>query len=189
VIEPTTGTSAPALIRPPNLLALRGFGRIDIAANEVGRLSTDQRSLLWRRQLLNLLAFLGLAFGVGVVLYSGDLSIVGLIFIAAALWTGYLWVRDLIAICESAVARVDGIAWVEVTFDGETNSYVARVGDLKLETTEDVYTMFPCGGPYRLFYVPRSRRLVCAYALEGWAPAHQPRGKPRRFPLSIELGG
>ena len=152
----------------PDLSSIPGFGRLDAAENEDGRLSGRQRQILVRGLAVEI-AWTALALSpFAATLVTSGLDLVGVAALVCALWLAQRWVTLAADICRGGVSAIDGDARAEDDGDSEGRSYWIAIGGLKLPTTSRIATEFRSGGPYRVCYLPRANNLVNAQTLEGW---------------------
>ena len=175
----------------PDLSALPGFSSADIQVNETGVLSKSQREQVRKEAIIKLIA--SVVGGVVFLIFSlasgvGPQTIVAILFLGVALWEGLKYAGDL---SDGKVLVVEGDVRTEVEDGGEcANSYWLYIGDLKLSAKREEYEIFSPGGPFRIFYLPITRKLVSAKALAGWRRVSPPVRKRRPWwsNISIEIG-
>lgn len=150
-----------------------------LAENRAGRLTRAQRDSLsglsrgWRKaelQFAGIFTVIGLLvwFAAGPARYASIKPLVGIAFLglAAALVVVSLLgadpvTRDLragrVAAAEGAIRK-----YTETTHGGSSSvtSHFAEAGGVAVETGGQTYAALPDAGIVRLFYLPRSRRLV-----------------------------
>jgi hypothetical protein len=184
-----TGIGPFAERNSPDLSGIPAFSADEVRHNQEGRLSPRQRHALRQQLLSNGAALvLGVAWcGWVAHLGGGLLLVVGVLSIAIA---GNRLVRQAMAMATGRVTYVDGDAWTECVPDSDgPDDYWLHVAGLRLETEKVVHQSLQPGGPYRIYYLPKSRRAVSAQALHGWREI--PRTPPKRrfrLPISIEVG-
>lgn len=179
-------TQEAASSKPPDLSHLVGFSRADLFQNRAEQLSDDQAAMLRGRMhgdVLGVVCMVGMA-ALGLFLFGPNLVTVCWIVCLAVFAIGRVGgcVQELRA---GVVSYVEGDAQ-DTHNDGD---YFLYVGDVSLSITGDIYGKIPAGGPYRFYYVPRSKRLVGGEALPGWKAAPSPPKRPRPWWIpSIEIG-
>jgi hypothetical protein len=120
---------------------------------------------------------------------GGPAFFIPLIFIAAL---GRKPVFDFLEMRATPVSQVDGDIWTEQIREPEgPDRFFAHIDGLMLEITEQAYGALLCGGPYRIYYLPRAKRAVGGQVLPAWRPLRQPpQPKPKksswRSRISIE---
>jgi hypothetical protein len=159
--------------RAPDLSTLPGFSSADVQANLERTLTVDQRSALHTHLgrlglagagglWISVIGFVATGFSIGTVFGLVWLAIVGYHVLNA--------VQDLRG---AVVASSEGDVWKQRESDEGTDSYYLRVNRFKLETERAVYERIVSGGPYRIFYLPLSERVVGGEPLPGWRALSQ----------------
>lgn len=160
----------------PDLSHIAGFSPADVIANSEGRLSPEQTRLA-KRGILKTAAMIAVALAWIAWVAQGDgfqLVVGGLLICVSA----YRLIRDLEALRDSTVTRVEGDAWVERLPHSEgPDSYRIQVASLTLETIKVVYTALRPGGPYRIYYMPKRMRAVGGEVLSTWRSVPSPTEK------------
>ena len=180
---------------PPYLTWLPGFSEADLEENEAGRLSAHQRDLL-RADVDSQLVMtaLGGLFFVGTALFSGGLVAAAIAACGFGAVIYHLVSRRRAEAGQTAVECADGDAVIRIVPGGEDpDEYLLEINDLTLATTKAVDQAFSPGGPYRVFYLPISQRVVAIKVLPGWRSVERPSEPPRawwsRLPIHFTLGG
>ena len=172
---------------PPDLTDLVGFSRADLLQNRADQLSQDQTAELTgglQGRAIGGAVLLALA---GLFVYLHGLTLVNLLWLIGLGFYLYGMVDRYRELRAGVVDRVEGDAWGERDNEGDSR---LNVGDANLLVTAKTLARIPAGGPYRFYYVPRSKTVVGGEALPGWRAAPSPAKKPRPwwFPR-IEFGG
>ena len=157
---------------PPALSWLPGFSEADLEENEAGRLSAAQREILASAVdgELVMAALTGLLFTAAALALSNFVVSVIVACVFGAIIYDLVTHRRSEA-ARTTVERAEGDVIIRVVYASEdSDDYVVEINELTLWTTESVYRAFRAGGPYRLFYLQDSRRVVAMKALEGWRP-------------------
>lgn len=172
----------------PDLTRLAGFGPLDVAANEKGALSDEQRSQLRRRILRD---FAGLAIAGPISLAIASRSSVGLFVVLYGLALTYaalklIWLA--MSVRRSRVGYIEGDASLRLIPDSDgPDAHFLDIASEKLEITRDMYLQMRDGGPYRVFYLDGTRRVVSAVPMPGWRQLFPPPTKHKRR-WNIEIG-
>lgn len=149
-----------------------GFTDDDLAANQAGRLSAGQRASLVRseRNRIALVALCVVLVGLCLVvpaltgvnsLKDVKFLLLALVFTmlggAVAFSAAQLW-RDLQS---GAVAQLESFVSSTTKTDSGTANYYWIAGQQRFSVSGDMYTVLE-PGRYRLYFLPRSRRIVAA---------------------------
>ena len=188
-MAPETASATPSELElgPPDLSMLPGFTAADLAINEMGALSHDQRQRV--RNRLDMAVF-GIALMVAITAFvawsGGYLTTVfyGILTLALTVkvTTGYFELRN------PQVACYEGDAWAESDND-ESPSYTIHIADVELDTTSEVYRRFLRGGPYRIYALRGSSFVVSVQPLSNWRSLPEPpRKKSWWHGLTFEIG-
>jgi len=161
------------------LATANGFSFEDLAANQNGRVTPAQR----RRPIYNVMlgAVIGLAAFVFLVPFllpalSSNFTntpsfliavILGGIFLLVG---GFMFVNALIDVFISAPQQTQGMAHkkIRVSSSGrsQTTHYYYVIDDQSFEVSKSAYTALIDGLKYRIYYLPRTKRLISIEALE-----------------------
>ena len=165
------------------LMAAFDFDTADLAANERGNYSEHQIAALHhqrRRYVVTgaIMAGLMLLFLAFVVLTSSQLAalfngvaVLGLLL--AAFSTGqhvYRLNRDL----QTPVSAVEGRVIQELRSTEDGGDYVVHLEDQKFKLKRDVFLAFKNGDPYRLYYAPRTKKILSVAWLRDDDPFVEP---------------
>jgi hypothetical protein len=176
---------------PPDLAHLTGYSLDDVRYNCVGLLSPDQR---WDAKKAMLRNFAGLVFATGfmaLMLANGGGLVSGLMLIIVVTF-GLKSIFDAFVERKDPVMQVDGDLWTELERDSDgPDRHFVRIAGHKLEITRKADALLTAGGPYRIYYLPSSRRAVGGLVLPGWRPVPlpEPAKKPWWSRFNLEVGG
>lgn len=153
----------------PDLRSIPGFGDEDLLYNEGGRISPEQKSEV-THHILTQFAWMILLASFTLPFLSQFWVIAVAILAVEAFWMLRL-ARLAWEVAGDAIEVVEGSAYPEVV-DSENfqDRYYLVVSGKTLGTTQRVCDKLPAGGPYRVYYVRRSGRVLSARPLAGWRP-------------------
>lgn len=174
----------------PDLSAVAGCSRDDVAVNATGRLSEGQKRLLYGRLRREALGAIPVVIFLALWIHGNGPGLIALLVALGAGWGALTLVRKALLVAGGRVSRVEGDAWTEFVPDSDgPDRHFIYVGGLKLETTEPVFKAATPGGPYSVYYLAGSKIAVSAVAQPGWRPVERPaRAEPKRR-WSFTLGG
>jgi hypothetical protein len=158
------------------LMAAAKFDENDLIVNRQGHLSEKQKAKLQRDQLKFML-FAGILIGVSLSSFlalgldvirnqqQGEkiagvfiLTVVALALIALSIEK---WRQLSADLSKDAVASVNGKASLRLIPRGRNLTYRLRVNDVKFDTPWKIYRCIERGKLYRIYYAPRSKRILC----------------------------
>jgi len=154
------------------LMAAFAFDEDDLEANEAGQLSQNQiirlKSLrnktLTDLMILSLLCIVavGILMGVTVTISATIPAFIVGIFAIGTLFIIYnLKARRLLAdIHENCVAQAEGRVDLSLKAKQNDPKYFIHIDNMHFSLKESLFLLFKNGDPYRIYYAPRSKRIL-----------------------------
>jgi hypothetical protein len=173
-----------AITLAPDISCVPGFAADDIVENRAGRLSATQlRSA--RGRIWGLRFTVALVVGFAILLYRAN-------------GAGFIWLITFGIVIPVSIHRLwqarsdvrnPTIDFVEgdISIECDEGSYSLRSDDKRFNLSKKAYTALRSGGPYRVFFLGRTKWVVAVEILPNWQPAPAKAAK-KRFPFSIEIG-
>lgn len=142
-----------------------GFNEYSIEANARGELSEGQRAFIRRRMSYNfLMLFIAVLLSlVGMLMFNSPGAILPIVMGGGLVV--YAIVRMAINATElrgNRVESIEGSIGLDIGSTGNSNSYRVRVGNIRFGLNKAQFLAFKNGDPYRLYYLPTSKRLLSA---------------------------
>lgn len=157
------------------LMEALAFDEGDVEANRAGyfseaqkaRLNRDRRSQALGEMFLLVLSLVGIVLVLGAVnlayLTPPILAVlvgIGAFFLGLA---ALIWARSSRTradLRENRVAEAEGRVDLVVNSGQYAANYFLRVGDIRFTVKQNAFLAFKNGDPYRIYYTPRSKRIL-----------------------------
>ena len=151
-----TGTPADSLLVA--LAQANGFSLIELELNRQGRISFLQRFAALGRTLFMLALAVGVAIA-AVVLVTRGAPLAGILIVGVALFLLYLVLRTSLDVLAGRTERLDGTVYRSIeSNDGPT--YYYTVNKHTFTVSREAYNALVSGRRYRVYFLPRSKRLA-----------------------------
>lgn len=157
------------------LMEALAFDEDDLAANQAGefsgrqiaRLNRDRRSLALGVAIILLVGFFAMMLALGAVDFAFLTPAILVILVGmSATFIGlsaFIWARSARTsadLRENRAAEVEGRVDLSVRAGQNAASYYLRVGDKRFTVKQKAFLAFKNGDPYRIYYAPRSKRIL-----------------------------
>ena len=162
------------------LMAALNFTEADLEANQAGALSARQVAALEQRRNWSFMGMIAsivvtaLVFLIASVMQPGDdaivVAILSTIPIAFAIWLAYTAYRYGKDVAERHSAAVEGRVELDIGGGQNSTNLAIKLENKKFRVNKRQFLTFKSGDPYRIYYAPRSKRVLSAEWLRDDAP-------------------
>jgi hypothetical protein len=158
------------------LIFALGFMPEDLAANQDGKLSLNQRGLLNQRQgywfaagVLSFLLLLWSLVNAGWRLDAaiGQGNIAWIIVAAIAVVSAYKWKQYRDDLNAPEIGAAQGRVELDIRSSNNASSFSVKIGDVNFGVKKDAFLAFKNGDPYVIYYALYTKTLLSAEWLRG----------------------